>query len=690
MSTTPLLRDPYEAKHAEVGPSRGAKDDYKQQQSMARSGIKQRVEALEEQVLSSDIGQQAKQMSQQAIDKAKDIAQQGMEKISEIAGEVGSSQPREIHRTSAADFSFSSIPDTNAQPVAGSSSIVHDEETQPLLQPKAATSSPIGVDAIGRTGDPCPASQPSMMGMETARGIDEMQARTEGRSLYSMWKHGGLYETHESSAPSSSSGIDSGASKPSVGEQASAALAQGKEIYSEKVEPALLSLSAQAQTVLQEKVIPAAKSGMATAQQVYTEQIAPTVQSGIAAAQEKISQARDGEGSGSGVTLRQRVAGAQSSIVHAYEDKVPAEQRAKIAQAKRGVVAQLRLAKNKLQDVWERQEPVVRRYAQRAMVLVRQYKMEIPLMALTTLLVLWASMSLIGWAAFPSIPASQEQVVLYHPHTMGPELGPDNAGTIDRLRSQIKSTDGEIMDGIESIKMRAEDGLGHIKDAMPSIPSMESIKLRAQDSLGHIKDAMPSMPSSGDVKAQAADVQGRVNEAMPSMDNIKSQAADLQGRMSGSIDSLKAQAADLQGRVSDAMPSMDEVKMRAADLKDHVADAMPSMPSADSIKAKMPDLGASQAKMPSERTILSRIEAGLERMKKSELGQKVQDRVGHAASLLPEQVSSLRVRMGDLVDRLTPAQQHFAYSNHADVLSPEDHVIEWKDNAGHVKEGLDL
>jgi hypothetical protein len=232
-------------------------------------------------------------------------------------------------------------------------------------------------------------------------------------------------------------------------------------------------------------------------------------------------------------------------------------------------------------------------------------------------------------------------MIVYHPHTMGPELGPDNAGTIERMKGQIKGVDSKIMEGLDSIKMRAEDGIGHIKDAMPTIPSVDDIKTRAADLKGHVVDAIPSTES--------------VKAAMPNMPS---------------------------------MPSMDEVKSRAAGVKDQIVDAIPST---DAIKDAMPSVSVNpqpmMSKLPSERTILSRIEAGIAKLTQSDTALKIKDRASHAASLLPEQVSQLRARMGDLVDRLTPAQQHFAYT-HADVLSPEDHVIEWMDGSGHVKEGL--
>jgi hypothetical protein len=258
----------------------------------------------------------------------------------------------------------------------------------------------------------------------------------------------------------------------------------------------------------------------------------------------------------------------------------------------------------------------------------------------------------VGCFQFPATPiAAREQMVVFHPHTMGPELGPDNAGTIERMKGQIKGVDSKIMEGLDSIKMHAEDGIGHIKDAMPTIPSVDDIKTRATDLKGHVVDAIPSTES--------------VKAAMPNMPS---------------------------------MPSMDEVKSRAAGVKDQIVDAIPStdaiknaIPSTDAIRDAMPSVSVNpqpmMSKLPSERTILSRIEAGIAKLTQSDTALKIKDRASHAASLLPEQVSQLRARMGDLVDRLTPAQQHFAYT-HADVLNPEDHVIEWKDGAGHVKEGL--
>jgi len=642
-SSMQMPYDLHEAKHAEVQQHphrRGAKDDAKQQQKQSRT-VQQHVDALEERVRTSELGQQAAQ----GIDRAKVIAQQGMDKIAEMASSSGASvataaaqQPRAILPLSTNDYSFSSIPDRVGM-------------RRPILKPGSVSSR--SKDRIGLTGDPLPSWEtPSEVGMETAQGIEAMKAKLSPvldgakQSLYSMWKRSGLY----AKAPQEQQQQTVRSSKPSVGEQASAALAKGKEVYAEQVQPALSKMSAQAQVLMQEKVIPAAQSGMASAQHLYNEQVAPKVQSGIATVQDKMSGMGQTEVGASqqrpaGLTLRQRMTGA-------YEAKVPEVHRVRLARARGSVMNKLRWAKNKAIDVWEGEEPTLHEYANRGMKVVRDYKMELPLMALGSLLLLWALVAFVGWWAFPATPiAAREQMVVYHPHTMGPELGPDNAGTIERMKGQIKGVDSKIMEGLDSIKMRAEDGIGHIKDAMPTIPSVDDIKTRAADLKGHVVDAIPSTES--------------VKAAMPNMPS---------------------------------MPSMGEVKSRAAGVKDQIVDAIPSteaiknaIPSTDAIRDAMPSVSINpqpmMSKLPSERTILSRIEAGIAKLTQSDTALKIKDRASHAASLLPEQVSQLRARMGDLVDRLTPAQQHFAYT-HADVLSPEDHVIEWKDGAGHVKEGL--
>jgi ATPase subunit of ABC transporter with duplicated ATPase domains len=160
--------DLHEAKHAEVQRhphQRGAKDDAKQQQQQSRT-VQQHVDALEERVRTSELGQQAAQ----GIDRAKLIAQQGMDKIAEMASTSGASvataaaqQPRAIQPLSTNDYSFSSISD----PVG---------MRRPILKPGSVSSR--SKDRIGLTGDPLPSWEtPSEVGMETA--VSLQQQRTE-------------------------------------------------------------------------------------------------------------------------------------------------------------------------------------------------------------------------------------------------------------------------------------------------------------------------------------------------------------------------------------------------------------------------------------------------------------------------------------------------------------------------------
>jgi len=161
--------DLHEAKHAEVPPHahrRGAKDDAKQQQQQSRT-VQQHVDALEERVRTSDLGQQAAQ----GIDRAKVIAQQGMDKIAEMASSSGASistaaaqQPRAIQPLSTNDYSFSSIPD----PVGA---------RRRILRPGSVSSR--SKERIGLTGDPLPSWEtPSEVGMETAVSLSTTSKTT--------------------------------------------------------------------------------------------------------------------------------------------------------------------------------------------------------------------------------------------------------------------------------------------------------------------------------------------------------------------------------------------------------------------------------------------------------------------------------------------------------------------------------
>jgi hypothetical protein len=139
---------------------------------------------------------------------------------------------------------------------------------------------------------------------------------------------------------------------------------------------------------------------MASVQHLYNEQVAPKVQSGIAAVQDKMSgtgESQTGVGVGASqrpasLTLRQRMTGA-------YEAKVPEVHRVRLARARGSVMNKFRWAKNKAIDVWEGEEPTLHEYANRAMKVVKDYKMELPLMAVGSLLLLWALVAFVGWWA---------------------------------------------------------------------------------------------------------------------------------------------------------------------------------------------------------------------------------------------------------------------------------------------------
>jgi hypothetical protein len=73
----------------------------------------------------------------------------------------------------------------------------------------------------------------------------------------------------------------------------------------------------------------------------------------------------------------------------------------------------------------------------------------------------------------------------------------------------------------------------------------------------------------------------------------------------------------------------------------------------------------------------------------SELRLKINDRLEHIAHLLPEQLSALKLRLGNVYERLTPAQRHFAHA-HPEILDPENHAVSIVDSHGNVKSILDV
>lgn len=165
-------------------------------------------------------------------------------------------------------------------------------------------------------------------------------------------------------------------------------------------------------------------------------------------------------------------------------------------------------------DVWRGEEPVIRSYFQQAARWIRANKLEVPAIALGTLLTLWLSMSLIGWMAFPN-RAQHEQMVVYHApqqtaFSSGPSQDVPGPGLVDKMKINIA---GEI----DSLKDKTTDRLSHIKDAMPAMPTMDDIKLKVTDRLGHLKPSSAGVSSGNGLKDAAVEGIDRLKESMPSM-----------------------------------------------------------------------------------------------------------------------------------------------------------------------------
>lgn len=681
----------------DLGRSRGDKDDYKRQAAEMRGALKEKATQLKEQVVSGEMSTKIKTATEPVVEKAKDIIEQGRQKMEEIrasyepgsssesskeariysseqpgsvpqANILGLSSPiaedsesssqihRPVHHTSAADFSFSSIPDSTS-----SGSRVRHKKASSVADRSASSGLDLPFSERGHSGDPIPSSVGMFetVGMDAAEGIEYIKSLAEpqiqkAKSLYSLWKNEDKRVTENAehvAAPNSGS-------EPTMMEKA-------QQIYSEKVLPA------------------AAAAGEKVAS-VYHSSVEPTV----AAVQEQVGIARE-DGikktmDRASAAYQRRMGSAKASMKQTYEAKVPPAQREQIrkraSKAKTGVLKTLTRIKNKALDIWEGEEPMIREKMQQGVALINRYNLGIPLMFLGTLLVLWASFSFVAWMAFPAHP-NEHLPVLYEPQfkpSTGPIQTAELPGFGDKLRMKVDGLDSQIRDGIADLKERATH----------AIPSMGDIKDRAVD----------AMPSMGDIKERAGDLKDRVLERMPSVEDIKDQAADVRDRVVDSkiVHSAQSGLGDLKDRVVDAMPSVEQVK---DGVRKQAATASAAMPTLSDIKDRAADgLESARASLKYPDTAApvhaSATPGLLHTVHDSNLGMKVQDRLHHVADAVTPDFGKLRQRVVDfrdqLLHKLTPEQRHAHYVATGQVLDPDNHVVEQLDEHLHVKETIQV
>ena len=243
--------------------------------------------------------------------------------------------------------------------------------------------------------------------------------------------------------------------------------------------------------------------------------------------------------------------------------------------------------KNKLIELWDGEEPLVKSKIQQGVQVLKDYRMDIPMLALATLLVLWASVSFVTWMAFPA-KLLNEQVVLYdgthahdghplahenefsawnvpdfqhevdYPHgdqKLAPMQGAKNAGLKDRRQMNMK---GRVSGEMHNIAMHGTDRVGHLKDAMPSLGGLKD---KATDRMHHLKDAIPT--SLGDLKDSIA-MHG-TDRLHHLKDAIPTSLGGLKDSIVGGMRSLKKRARGSLGIGSDQNMDLYELNHQLGD-----------------------------------------------------------------------------------------------------------------------------
>lgn len=715
-----------------------AKDAYAAGKLQAQQAGAQLQEKL------SDLQQQQKDRKlQEAAQPLLPADQAGM-----FSPEAPVQQPEIRHHkhTSHSDYSFSSIPDPGSKPYHApvSSPPVRDEETMPLLGKQASSSGglsdtqgitgPQGLDAShglpGLSGDPLPTSgvvpPTATLDSDTCLGVIEGRAAPmvqKAKSLYSIWKNGengeaGGVESQQASGSSSGSSGGMAAQaksmfdtsvKPAL-ESAAANIGPALQTAAAHIKPTLSAVAVQAQHLYEANVKPAAATAAANASRMFEQQVKPAVSTGLNTAQEQIGVIRE-EG------IAETVHRAQESIAHTYEEQVPAEHREKIREVRSGLMSRVRLGWNKVLDVWEGEEPIVREYVARAVTVVKRNRMEIPLMALGALLVLWASASLIGWMALSGAPQHNPDnlPVVYTPDwrpSTGPIQGPELPGLTDKLKAPFQRMDSQLRDGMDSIRESAEGIKATVQERAAGLKdSMQAGAADLKDRAADLKDSMQNRAAdvNANVQTRAADLQGQVQDSMPSTQDVQESMNSIRGSIDRTVDSLK-------DRVADAMPSMDEVKGRVNDIQSQMP-SMPAVPTMGDMQQRAaagleaarqsmqqaPDLHThththTHTTAGQQVPIATRLQEGAaslkDRIVDSDIGLKLQDRLSHMADILPNAhtVEQLQARASELRDgiasKLMPGEQ--APPADQVVLDPENHVVEEMDSHHHVKERIEL
>jgi hypothetical protein len=188
----------------------------------------------------------------------------------------------------------------------------------------------------------------------------------------------------------------------------------------------------------------------------------------------------------------------------------------------------------RLQQIWEGREPIVRTRAQQAYRWIRTNKMEIPLLLLSTLLIMWASMIFIQWMAFPKYSPEREQVIPYE--TIHPPIIPTHEHPAEFVNINVDQQQHPGV--IEQMKMKAHELGDRISEDISE--GIDTLKMKATDRLHHVKDAVKdAIPSTDELKAKLTGAKAQVEEVIPSTDDIKTRASDLREHVVESMENLK-------------------------------------------------------------------------------------------------------------------------------------------------------
>lgn len=558
-------------------------------------------------------------------------------------------------------------------------------------------------------GDPIPAAidVPEAVGEATGAALDCVVAKckesiVKARSLHSLWKdaekqaiEGGgdktkVWKEGQSGEPTSTASTASSTSKlwneghsgtdmslpaKSAGfkQQAQEKLAEAKEMFDSSVKPTLMHLGEQAKSVYENKVLPEIQkvgAAYSKATEKSSEEAAPVSEDGEVHEEgwrETAHQLEAKLESAYKRKLAPTIEKAKTSIASAYEEKVSVQQREQIRSTKQRVMTQMRGAWDKAADVWAGEEPIVREYVDRGVRLTKQYKMEIPLLFLATLLVLWASMSFVSWMAIPTRVVTTTLPSEYVPHwepSTGPIQGPQLPSLTDKIWMKIDGADDKIRDSIGSMKHgvadRVTDRLHHVKDAMPTMDSLSELKDgiadRVQDRLHHVTDGLSELKEG--VADRVSDRLHHVKDAMPAMPSMPSMHAHTAGPAN----------LDVMDPDSHVVETMEH-----GHIEEHIELPGQSIPAATA-SGSLHSLGEK----------LGGIKDGV--------ADRVQDRLHHVKDAMPsmdgikQQAASIKA---SVVHTLSPQQHAAAGTANLDVMDPDSHVVETMEH-GHVEEHIQI